>query len=672
MKRHKIPLDLLVLVAALGLVVIQIGLDGWMRFQVIQRATSTTQFKLPAFDETSPTGYRLGRRVVVFPVSADNCHWVMMAQELANNKTSWRIRWVNYDNAPQGRPVYWSQLLIWWLILCGALTSAVAGIPLGAGVEWGAVWAMVPLQLGLAIGLPLLFRKSFGNLSAAVMALGFGATYSAANLFMVGGTDHHGIVAGALVTSVLALCTASLRLPDSKKCQEFEACRSSGTTPWLVFAGVAMAMAFWISTATAYPVFLGVAAASTLWVLLGKNEEISSAFAIDIRIFTRVAAGGSLAFYFLEFFPNHFSMRLEVNHPLYALSLFAFGEALVLLTQSRRVGGSFPFLTLGLWALGFLAPILAIVLAKQLVFLPGDPFLYALHEKHIKEFKPLLGWIASQHWIEQTITVSPALLAPLLGLLILSKGAINGSHRASLALALGAATPMLVLAVGQLRWYNTSVLLCVPLIVLLVHLHARESPLPISLSRFARLALLVLLLTFCFQLPLRTAVLVIQQKGNLVPPPDESELSMIYARDIAHRLRAMSGKMPATVLSGPTATTWLAYYGGLRGLGTLYWENIDGLKAASTMFAISTEEDFIQAAKARQVDFVVYFSMDMFVSEYDNLSKEIRKPEDMESAPFITQLASGTAPPWISAIPLPAPAEVKALWTTGYDLRKAP
>lgn len=46
------------------------------------------------------------------------------------------------------------------------------------------------------------------------------------------------------------------------------------------------------------------------------------------RTWGRVGAGVSLLFYVIEYFPNHMGMRLEVNHPLYALAWLSGGEFL--------------------------------------------------------------------------------------------------------------------------------------------------------------------------------------------------------------------------------------------------------------------------------------------------------------------------------------------------------
>ena len=69
----------------------------------------------PATSSASPTGYADGRRSLVMPVgAADTAHWIMQTQAMIATG-EWRIRRVDYDNAPDGREVHWAAPFHWWL-----------------------------------------------------------------------------------------------------------------------------------------------------------------------------------------------------------------------------------------------------------------------------------------------------------------------------------------------------------------------------------------------------------------------------------------------------------------------------------------------------------------------------------------------------------------------------
>src|SRR5471032_2489500 len=106
-------LRLVVPVAVMGYVV----WDTVVRSRHILRVTASYGVTVdpPATDPRSPTGYEQGMRSMMLPEAGeDTAHWVMQTQEMIA-RGEWRIRQVEYDNAPQGREVHWAAPLHWWL-----------------------------------------------------------------------------------------------------------------------------------------------------------------------------------------------------------------------------------------------------------------------------------------------------------------------------------------------------------------------------------------------------------------------------------------------------------------------------------------------------------------------------------------------------------------------------
>jgi hypothetical protein len=59
----------------------------------------------------------------------------------------------------------------------------------------------------------------------------------------------------------------------------------------------------------------------------------------------------------------------------------------------------------------------------------------------------------------------------------------------------------------------------------------------------------------------------------------------VVERDASLWLRRRVGADRAVVFAGPSATLYMIWFGGFRGIGTLYWENREGLRASAQICA---------------------------------------------------------------------------------------
>ena len=78
-----------------------------------------------------------------------------------------------------------------------------------------------------------------------------------------------------------------------------------------------------------------------------------------------------------------------------------------------------------------------------------------------------------------------------------------------------------------------------------------------------------------------------QISGNVVP--SDETLELVY-REIAQAIRDSQPKGPVVLFCSPNASLGIGYYGRFQTLGTLYWENHAGLKAAAELNSAPTEE----------------------------------------------------------------------------------
>jgi hypothetical protein len=136
----------------------------------------------------------------------------------------------------------------------------------------------------------------------------------------------------------------------------------------------------------------------------------------------------------------------------------------------------------------------------------------------------------------------------------------------------------------------------------------------------------------------------------------EKDIWRVTTRDVAHWLRGRLGAEPGVVLSSPPATTLLAYHGGLRGLGTFYWENRAGLAAAAELYAAPTEAAARARVAQRGVTHIVILPWESFAEPYVRLARGWRADRAVAQDTFVFRLLAGETPPdWLRPVYYPMP-----------------
>src|SRR5438552_18596683 len=108
--RQYFRLWLLVPLCALGFLV-------WMDGTRVERIRHLTNLagEIPAIDPASPTGYAGGVRQLIVPEhNNESYQWIAQTQQMFARQ-EWRVRHVDYDNAPTGRDVESPSAYRWWL-----------------------------------------------------------------------------------------------------------------------------------------------------------------------------------------------------------------------------------------------------------------------------------------------------------------------------------------------------------------------------------------------------------------------------------------------------------------------------------------------------------------------------------------------------------------------------
>jgi hypothetical protein len=136
------------------------------------------------------------------------------------------------------------------------------------------------------------------------------------------------------------------------------------------------------------------------------------------------------------------------------------------------------------------------------------------------------------------------------------------------------------------------------------------------------------------------------------------------SRDIAAALRASQPAGDIVLLASPNASVTIGYYGRLKTLGTLYWENSDGLKSAARIFSARTEAEAADLVRAHGVTHIAIVSEENFIQQYYQLLHPGASGSEIKQCFGLRLMRDRAAPPWLHAIPYQMPDDLKALKTT--------
>jgi hypothetical protein len=138
---------------------------------------------------------------------------------------------------------------------------------------------------------------------------------------------------------------------------------------------------------------------------------------------------------------------------------------------------------------------------------------------------------------------------------------------------------------------------------------------------------------------------------------------MPLARDIAVALRASQPKGDIILLTSPDPSTQIGYYGRFKTLGTLYWENGEGLKAAAAIFSARDDAEAERLVRERRVTHIALVSQNNFIREYYRLLHPDATDAEVDRC-FGWRLMTGQpAPAWLEPIAYDVPPDLKVIDT---------
>ncbi len=654
---RKVPYFFLIaLVISLGF----LAFDTVWRVREIQKATAIGQSVLsPSEIVVSPTN-----RQIVLPSAAMDARWWMIHTEEMQRHGWWRIHHSEHDNYPAGRDIHWSSLPMWLLSGLGAMTQLATGLSKQASLEWAAaVFGPFTLLLTVVPLSVLLFRR-YGGLVAGMFCLIMVTAFPLYQSFRAGDADHHGLVAACGLASVLFILLGYWDATGERKnAQDL----GRAERKFLVSA-ILGATGLWISAASLIPILAGLAVGAMVISFVGRKYREAR---LDSRVWTLwgVAGGAfSLLYYLLEYFPNHLGMRLEVNHPLYALAWMASGYLLTRVT--RWISGESK-LREGKWSDGLAAlslvmagsPAILIVAAGDRFFKVSNRFVYDLHRYYIREIQSFAEFAGPGGlWTSALAFLAiPSVILAGSALVLLSKQP-PVKAKAGLLLALAPALLLQALAISQVRWSgNAMALWVVVLIAVLVILSAEYWK-----NAGAKWTWFCVLGGTMLLYPKESLTLGMQVFSN--PSAFDGEyIPSLICRDVARQINLSEPGLSPVILSGPSASTELAFFGGGNVLGTLYWENGAGLEASARIYSATKDEDFKKLLIQNRVTHIVIFSWDSFAQSYVRLWRGLGKTTVAKDGCLAGYL-EGTRPQpiWLRPLYYPNSTERPQVWARIY------
>jgi hypothetical protein len=579
----------------------------------------------------SPTGYADGRRWLIVPEHHNPTYQWIEETQLMLARGDWRVRSVDYENAPFGREVHAASPYRWWLLLVARVDHALSRRPLGLCVERAALFADPLLHVALLVVSTIFVAARFGPFCAAILSVGLAAIFPLAAAFLPGVADDFGLVQICSFWSVLLLVAGTLA--------------GRRTLGWYFAAGVAGGCGLWLSAMGELPIIAGIGAGGLLAGLLARGGPAEPVAVPPWRAWSFGGAAASLLGYLAEYFPAHMGPQLRVNYPLYALAWLGLGEMMG--WSVARMRGGAP--RAGLHGAGLLVLAAAAAASLPLVIWRSGVRPFLADDVLSARLTSLPDGVVAGSltaWVGRdgpggafAATCLPLLLLGPAAWLLLRRGT-GSAHRTAIAIAIGPALAALALSVGHIRWWNT---FDAVLLVLLVAAAAVPSASRSRSGPWMWSALLGAVLAFGVARLAPAA----GAGGTGQIRLTRSEAEGIYERGLSQWIADRAGPEGATVLAPPFRTSSLCFYGGLRGIGTPNWENADGLSAAFYAVTAMRQGESLSVVRQRGVTHIVLLSWD---TDFEDLAR-LRLKDPAASFVYALHNTLGGGFSWLRALP---------------------
>ncbi|MFZ4776817.1 MAG: tetratricopeptide repeat protein [Terrimicrobiaceae bacterium] len=623
------------------------------------------------------------KRMPVFlsEIAFDGYTWDRHAEHIGENG-EWRLRHTDFDNAPKGRDqMAWNSAFAWYLRGMGEIYRSLTGDSLRNSIFRMSIWAN-PILLVLALGIfSTLSARRFGPLCGAVIALGMVAVPTFYEGFMPAYPDHHGLIAFTILGMLFGIAWAGAGWVQAPGGTDFVPPHSfKQAKHGMVFSAVCGAAGLWISPLSAAMVLGAIGAAALLATFIyGRPSKRNGflQFHPELwKIWGVWGAGGSIFFYLLEYFPFNMGLHLEVNHPLYSLAWLGGAWTISLMGAYFSKLGSesnlFPWQKL-VWPIAACALLPAVVLVGgTAVYSIMDPFLWHLHQ-NIAEFLPLmlriklggLSWLMAFGWFPVFIAVA----------LVLQFSSRTG--RGTKAVLIFLSIPIFLITAlqfYQVRWGMLAGPLYIALAGIVVPQVWKLIP-RATLPRFLAAAILIFLGYIFIQPSFSNTFGIVWSQfrsGDKISITAGQGLAMLH-RKMARAILDSAGNTPVVLLSSPNSSCLLSAIAGFKTLGTLYWDNVEGLKAAAAGLNAQSDDEALAFIKKHGITHVSLMTWENFVEPFFHILYPKPVPGKVLDQSFGKRaLADRQIPVWARPLVFPPNDLTKGLQQQVLMLQVAP
>jgi hypothetical protein len=589
------------LLASIVLVHAVLRIEGFQRYQQFLRPLA------PSADVAEAS------RIMVDP---DSYFWILHAEAAAEHRFQKIARHTDWDNAPDGRDLYWSSPFVYWLNGLALFFDSPQTSHRDALEQAGWWSGPILMVLGLAL-FCLLTARAHSHQLACLMAAGVVASPQLVWTFFPGRPDHHALISWFSLFFMLCMVKG----------------QSSAAFAWKLAAALSGIGLFWVSAVTGMVVLAVTLGAFFLSRLFCSTErEGLQSSARSWLGWGLIGAGGILI---VQLFENGITLESppEFIHPLHAIFWLSSAGLLYGLSRDRF---SAAVLRPWFWVTSLVLISSAgcwvwLMLSTNALF---DIRMQRLHQ-FIDEFRPYAAAVGDGALWTFFQDFGALLGVPIILFSVLFSSSVPASIRSRSFMGLTMILAMFALSMMQYRW---SSLLSCAMAAAAIALPQRSAGSP-SREQYGWTLFYVLLTGFGLyfassELKLSHAI----AKGHEVP---RSLIDETITRDVARFVR-MHEQGSLRVMTNPAKTPALAYHGGMQGAGSLYWENGAGLdKTIAVMLATDFDAACAQL-QAWNYTHIVWFTKPSYLAELMMIRDGVASAEDLRNT-FGYHLLSGSA-----------------------------
>ncbi len=544
--------------------------------------------------------------------------------------SNFRIRKTDFDSGSFQREVHWNSGFSSYLKVLGTGYRLTTGTNLRNSIFRMSIWANPLLLLASIVFLLYVFTHLFGTFAGGVLLFGMITTPVFYSNFAPAFPHHYGMISLAIIGTLIGIAGAgagwinsanpnSLYLPHSykkaRKCMIFSAlCGASGL--WISAISTSMTL-----------IIVGIASIAVC-LFLSLNTKNKYEFHPELwQVWGTWGASASLGFYFIEYFPQHLSMRLEVNHPLYSLAWFggalfiaAAGQRIVKPEKSERckTKRSITFPLLALVSLP-----LCILIGGETFYIPLNDFMFRLHQymygfmsiPYLVEYQEPINWATVFFHL-----YGPMPILFIAALIVMLHSRTDTGFRAImlfLSISLFLSTTV---QLYQVRWNQLTGSLYIITAAIATPYFWRLTTQRYVSRTTATVLIGVFIAIFAFTPVKYHLVLPIRQLGALNNEPKQltpDQKKALRYRHIARGLLHTADHKPVILLTNqPHASTTIAAMGGFRTLGSFYWENLKGTKTAARILTTQNVEKAYHMVKKHNITHIMLEINNDFTRQY--------------------------------------------------------